>query len=113
LIPAEGHGIFGPDLAISTVPVPDGETMRAEVQWVDSREDIAADWEAMNAEQEQLRQLIRVYRPNAEGWAYPYAGETTLDVYGDMPATSQAYRWLSDDLYRLHLVRRMPPIGHY
>jgi hypothetical protein len=94
-----------------TAPLAPGETMTAEVRWANPQEEnVGVSWSLDDTAHERLRQLIHVYRPGADGWANPHASYGGLSVYGGMPATAQAYKWLWEDLHRLKLVERMPPV---
>jgi hypothetical protein len=100
-----------PDFDYEMDPLPPGSPSTASVLLVAKREDLNVNWEEMLKKARKRRQLIAAFHPGAEAWAHPRAASTTLYVYGDTPATAQAYRWLWEDLRELHMVQQVPPIG--
>jgi hypothetical protein len=56
-----------------------------------------------------LKQQIENLHPGAAGWAFAQSASSFVSYWHDLPATSLAYRWLWEDLRRLHLVKQMPP----
>lgn len=61
---------------------------------------------AVVASDDGVWQRIKRYHAESEGWARPRSGWTVVSVFGNRPATHQAYRWLWEDLKALHLVSR-------
>jgi hypothetical protein len=57
----------------------------------------------------QLMQQIGALHPGAEGWASVQAASSSGAFWHDTPGTSLAYRWLWEDLRRLHLVKQYAP----
>jgi hypothetical protein len=110
---AEDHlPLGGPEFAYRMELLSPTESPRAEVRLVTTREDLHAFEPRPVMEYFlRLRQEISRLHPGAEGWASPRAGTTTVWVWGDVPATSLAYQWLWEDLQKLHLVKRQPPMG--
>jgi hypothetical protein len=103
----------GPDFDYQMDPLPPGSSSTASVLIAASREDLKVSWQDLVNEARQRRQLITAFHPGAGAWARPRAAASTLDIYGDTPATAQAYKWLWEDLRELHTVNTPPPIGEY
>lgn len=101
-----------PRFTYRLTPLPLNESPRAEVELVAEPEDFL-EFDAQRSWQQyqQLRQQIADIHPGAEGWATPQAASGTGALFKDTPATALAYRWLWDDLRRLHLVKNNPPAG--
>lgn len=102
-------GMGGPGFAYRMTPLPLGRMSTSAVSLAAGREDLNADWHLAVEEGQRLRQLVAVLHPGAEGWANPRVTSTTLHVYSDSPATSQAYKWLWADLKSLHMIKSMVP----
>jgi hypothetical protein len=100
-----------PDFDYQMDPLPPGSPSTASVLLVAKREDLNINWEETLKAARQRLQLIAAFHPGAEAWAHPRAASATLYVYGDTPATAQAYRWLWEDLKALHTVQQVSPIG--
>jgi len=105
----EADSLGGPDFTYRMTPLPVVQPSTSSVRLVAMREDLNFDWQTVLEEGRRLRQLIATLHPGAEGWANPRSADATLSVYGDRPATAQAYKWLWDDLRALHMVKRIAP----
>jgi hypothetical protein len=109
LLPAVGSGDRG--FVYRMEPEQSGEEPYAQVHLATSRPDVMVNRDALIEEGNRIRRLIAAYHPGAEGWARPRTRNTTW-VYGDTPATIQAYQWLWEDLQTLHLVKSQPPSSY-
>jgi hypothetical protein len=99
-----------PYLTYRMTPLELADSPRAEIELVTQREAFP-DFEPERAweQYQQLRQKIAQLHPGAESWATPHTVTTLVSLFKDTPATALAYRWLWDDLRRLHLVKRLQP----
>jgi hypothetical protein len=112
LASAHSQDYSQPHLTYHMTPLPLTEAPRAEVELVtEPAAFLEFDPQRARAQFLQLRQQIANLHPGAEGWAAPQGASTTGSFWKDTPATSLAYRWLWEDLRRLHLVRQNPPMG--
>jgi hypothetical protein len=98
----------GPNFHYRMTPLPLDQSSTSAVRLVARREDLNVDRQTMIEEGRRLRQQIAALHPGAEGWAILRAG-ATLHVYSDRPATSQAYKWLWEDLKALHMIEKTVP----
>ena len=101
----------GPDFEYQMEPLPLDAVSTANIRLTAGRADMLINWETVLEEGRRRRDLITALHPGAEGWAHPRAGSATLDVYGDTPATAQAYRWPWEDLWALHTVKEHAPVA--
>jgi hypothetical protein len=110
-----GDSFGGPDFVYYVEPLPVTESARAEIRLAHTREELFShnghDLKLMMEYDVRLRRLITTLHPGAEGWAYPRSANADLWVWGDRPATAQAYRWLWEDLQELHVVKQIAPVG--
>lgn len=98
LVPRAGLGDM-PRFRYKMEPLPADRSSAASVDLVARAEELARNWEAIVEEGRQLRQLVAALHPGTEGWAHPRSASMTLRVYGNMPATAQAYQWLWEATY--------------
>jgi hypothetical protein len=104
------HGV--PRFTFRMTPLPLTEPPRAEVGLVAEPEDFPGfDLQRSREQFLLLRQQVARLHPGAEAWAFPQAATTSVSLWHDRPATSLAYRWLWEDLRRLHMVKQLPPTG--
>jgi hypothetical protein len=103
------HGV--PQFTFRMTPLPLTESPRAEVCLVEPEGFPEFDLQRAREQFLFLRQQIASLHPGAEGWAFPQAASSAVSLWHDRPATSLAYRWLWEDLRRLHLVKQLPPAG--
>jgi hypothetical protein len=110
-----GDSLDGPEFVYYMEPVPTSEPPRAEIRLADTRDDlfghVGGDLQSMREYSLRLRHAIAALHPGAEGWAHLRSADTDLWVWGDRPATVQAYHWLWEDLHKLRVVKQMPAIG--
>ena len=92
-------------------PLPLTESPRAEIRLVEPDDFPVFDLQRAREQFLLLRQQIARLHPGAEGWAFTQAASSAVSFWHDRPAISLAYRWLWEDLRRLHLVKRLPPTG--
>jgi hypothetical protein len=108
LVPQAGLG-GEPDFSYKMEPLPADRPSTSSVELVARREETGRSWEAIVEEGRQLRQLVATLHPRTEGWAHPRSASATLHVFGNMPATAQAYQWLWEDLRALRAVKNNAP----
>jgi hypothetical protein len=105
-----GDSLSGPDFVYHIEPLPPTELTRAEVRLATTREELfghdRSDITWIMEEGVRLRRLITAFHPGVEGWAHIRSVNTDPDVWGDRPATTQACRWLREDLEKLHMVKQ-------
>lgn len=110
-----GDSFGGPDFVYYMEPLPVTESARAEIRLAHTREELFGhnghDLRSMMEYDVRLRRLIAALHPGAEGWAHPRSANADLWVWGDTPATAQAYRWLWEDLHELHMVKQIASVG--
>lgn len=100
-----------PQFTFNMTSLPLREEPRAEVILVESDDFPEFDLQRVRERFLLLRRQIASLHPGAEGWAFPQAASSATSLWHDRPATSLAYRWLWEDLRRLHLVTHLPPSG--
>jgi len=106
----DGGSWGGPAFVYYTEPLPLSEPTNADVRLVATHGELFDfDSPTRLERRRKNQQLVSVLHPDAEGWANPRAAGTTVWVYGDMPATTQAYRWLWEDLQALRMIKQPPP----
>jgi len=103
------HGI--PQFTFRMAPLPLTEPPRAEILLVEPGDFPEFDLQRAREQFLLLMQQIAHLHPGAEGWAFTQAASSATSFWHDRPATSLAYRWLWEDLRRLHLVKQLPPTG--
>jgi hypothetical protein len=108
LIVPRDNSFDGPDFFYEMDVLSPGEPVRAEVRVAAERP--VQEWDVTLEEMRRLRDRISALHPGAERWAHPRAGLSGLWVYGDAPATAQAYQWLWEDLRSLHMVTNTAPL---
>ncbi len=108
---APREGMWDPTFVFHMDPLPPDAPQSAEISLVTTREELLDKWwDTVFEQSSRTRQLITALHPGAEGWAHPRSA-STLSVYGDMPATAHAYRWLWEDLKEIRVVKQQPPVG--
>jgi hypothetical protein len=86
------------------------ESSRAEIELITTPGDFFQfDPQRSTGQYLQLMQQIAVLHPGAEGWASVKAASSSGALWYDTPGTTLAYRWLWEDLRRLHLVKQNAP----
>ena len=100
-----------PQVTFHMIPLPLTEAPRAEVFLVESDDFPKFDLQRVRERFILLRQQVASLHPGAESWAFPQAASSATSPWHNRPATSLAYRWLWEDLRRLHLVTRLAPSG--
>ncbi len=105
----------GPDFVSHMEPLPPTEPSRAEIYLAATREEFFGhegyDVKSMMKTSIRIRRLIAAFHPGAEGWADPRSANADLSVWGNRPATAQAYQWLWEDLQKLHMVKNFTRIS--
>lgn len=109
----EGHLDYEiPILSWHLRPLPGGEN-RVEIEWASSHEDESEYGAFMGRERaEKLEAEYSRLRPQARHWLFPYSESTRLDVFSYADINTIAYRWLWNDLNKLHWVSRSIPPWH-
>ena len=101
------EGIPVPRFTYRMTPVSLTESSRAEIELITAPGDFLEFDPQRAAEQYlQLMQQIAALHPGTEGWASVQAASSSGALWYDTPGTSLAYRWLWEDLRRLHLVKQ-------
>ena len=101
------QGIPVPRFTYRMTPLSLTESSRAEIELITAPGDFLEFDPQRAAEQYlQLMQQIAALHPGAEGWASVQAASSSGALWYDTPGTSLAYRWLWEDLRRLHLVKQ-------
>lgn len=105
------QGIPVPRFTYRMRPLPLTESPRAEIELTTMPGDFFEFDPQLATEQYlQLMQQIAALHPGAEGWASVQATSSSSGaLWYDTPGTSLAYRWLWEDLRRLHLVKQHAP----
>lgn len=102
---------FGdPEFIFHMTPLPLDQSPRAEIHLVGDFEDFRGfDPQRAREQYLLLKQQIESLHSGAASWAFPQSADSSVSFWHDRPATSLAYRWLWEDLRRLHLVKQLPP----
>jgi hypothetical protein len=105
------QGLPVPRFTYRMTPLPLTESPRAEIELITTPGDFF-DFDPQRSTEQylQLTQQIAALHPGAEGWASMHVTSVSSGaLWYDTPGTSLAYRWLWEDLRRLHLVKQHAP----